>query len=33
MAKLFQPGGNKSINCGWVMLHGKQRPVFQLEYV
>ncbi|KAH7350946.1 fungal-specific transcription factor domain-containing protein [Rhexocercosporidium sp. MPI-PUGE-AT-0058] len=21
MAKLFQPGGNKSINCGWVMLH------------
>jgi len=24
MAKLFQPGGNKSINCGWVMLHGKQ---------
>jgi len=23
MAKLFQPGGNKSINCGWVMLHGK----------
>jgi hypothetical protein len=22
MAKLFQPGGNKSINCGWVMLHG-----------
>jgi hypothetical protein len=24
MAKLFQPGGNKSINCGWVMLHGKR---------
>ncbi len=23
MAKLFQPGGNKSINCGWVMLHGE----------
>ncbi len=23
MAKLFQPGGNKSINCGWVMLHGR----------
>lgn len=22
MAKLFQPGGNKSINCGWIMLHG-----------
>ena len=22
MAKLFQPGGNKTINCGWVMLHG-----------
>ena len=22
MAKLFQPGGSKSINCGWVMLHG-----------
>ncbi|KAG4026057.1 hypothetical protein MFRU_045g00030 [Monilinia fructicola] len=21
MAKLFQPGSNKSINCGWVMLH------------
>ncbi|KAI9055613.1 hypothetical protein LZ554_000557 [Drepanopeziza brunnea f. sp. 'monogermtubi'] len=21
MAKLFQPGGSKSINCGWVMLH------------
>ncbi|KAF4633660.1 hypothetical protein G7Y89_g4456 [Cudoniella acicularis] len=21
MAKLFQPGGNKTINCGWVMLH------------
>ncbi|KAG9241712.1 fungal-specific transcription factor domain-containing protein [Calycina marina] len=21
MAKLFQSGGNKSINCGWVMLH------------
>lgn len=21
MAKLFQPNGNKSINCGWVMLH------------
>ncbi|TAQ88971.1 hypothetical protein B7494_g2711 [Chlorociboria aeruginascens] len=21
MAKLFQPGGNKPINCGWVMLH------------
>lgn len=25
MAKLFQPGGNKSINCGWVMLHGKSQ--------
>jgi hypothetical protein len=24
MAKLFQPGGSKAINCGWVMLHGKQ---------
>jgi hypothetical protein len=24
MAKLFQPGGSKVINCGWVMLHGKQ---------
>jgi hypothetical protein len=23
MAKLFQPGGSKSISCGWVMLHGK----------
>jgi hypothetical protein len=23
MAKLFQPEGNKTINCGWVMLHGK----------
>jgi len=22
MAKLFQPGGKNSINCGWVMLHG-----------
>lgn len=22
MAKLFQPGGKSSINCGWVMLHG-----------
>lgn len=22
MSKLFQPGGNKLINCGWVMLHG-----------
>jgi hypothetical protein len=21
MAKLFQPNGNKAINCGWVMLH------------
>ncbi|KAI5860805.1 putative C6 transcription factor [Durotheca rogersii] len=21
MAKLFQPGGNKTLNCGWVMLH------------
>lgn len=21
MAKLFQPGGSKTINCGWVMLH------------
>lgn len=28
MAKLFQPGGNKSINCGWVMLHGKQNQYF-----
>jgi hypothetical protein len=27
MAKLFQPGGNKSINCGWVMLHGRQKPM------
>jgi len=24
MAKLFQSGGNKTINCGWVMLHGKK---------
>jgi hypothetical protein len=24
MAKLFQPGGKSTINCGWVMLHGKQ---------
>jgi hypothetical protein len=24
MAKLFQPGGSKAINCGWVMLHGEQ---------
>jgi hypothetical protein len=23
MAKLFQPGGSKAINCGWVMLHGE----------
>jgi len=23
MAKLFQPGSKSSINCGWVMLHGK----------
>lgn len=23
MAKLFQPGGKNSINCGWVMLHGQ----------
>jgi hypothetical protein len=23
MAKLFQPGGKNSINCGWVMLHGE----------
>lgn len=23
MAKLFQPGSSKSINCGWVMLHGE----------
>lgn len=23
MSKLFQPGGSKAINCGWVMLHGK----------
>lgn len=22
MAKLYQPGGSKSMNCGWVMLHG-----------
>jgi hypothetical protein len=22
MSKLFQPGGNKTINCGWIMLHG-----------
>lgn len=30
MAKLFQPGCNKSINCGWVMLHGKhQHPRIQ----
>ncbi|KAL7623579.1 hypothetical protein AAE478_007262 [Parahypoxylon ruwenzoriense] len=21
MAKLFQPGGNKALNCGWIMLH------------
>ncbi|OTB02732.1 hypothetical protein M426DRAFT_322332 [Hypoxylon sp. CI-4A] len=21
MAKLFQPGGSKTLNCGWVMLH------------
>jgi Fungal specific transcription factor domain len=27
MAKLFQPGGNKSINCGWVMLHGRQKSL------
>lgn len=23
MAKLFQPGGHRFINCAWVMLHGK----------
>jgi hypothetical protein len=27
MAKLFQPGGNKSITCGWVMLHGRQKSL------
>lgn len=31
MAKLFQPGGNKSINCGWVMLHGKQKNTSWLQ--
>lgn len=29
MAKLFQPGGNKTINCGWVMLHGKFRKIIR----
>lgn len=27
MARLFQNGGNKSINCGWVMLHGMYQTV------
>ena len=29
MAKLFQSGGSKAINCGWVMLHGKNVLLFQ----
>lgn len=33
MAKLFQPGGNKSINCGWVMLHGKSIPPIGVLHV
>lgn len=32
MAKLFQPGVAKTINCGWVMLHGKSTRLFSKSF-
>ena len=32
MAKLFQPGASKTINCAWVMLHGEWSKLSNTQY-